>query len=115
MQDKEVEDLISELKVLNLRRSAILARLEEAYSTPGVEENASHSVRAPIANGIVKGDRVRIINKVKRPAVWTSQLAWDKERERYATVTRVTPTQVFFTTDNGVETWRAPNNLRRIR
>jgi hypothetical protein len=111
MQDKEVEDLISELKVLNLRRSAILARLEEAYSTPSVED----TVRAPIANGIVKGDRVRIINKVKRPAVWTSQLAWDKERERYATVTRVTPTQVFFTTDNGVETWRAPNNLRRLR
>ena len=113
MQDKQVEGLICELKALNLRRSAILAQLEEAYSGYEVVETTS-SVRAPIANGIIKGYRVRITNKVKRPATWTSQLAWDKEREKSATVTRVTPTQLFFITDNGVETWRAPTNVKKI-
>ena len=114
MQDKQVGDLIAELKALNLRRSEILATLEEAYSAHEPAETVSSAFRVPIANGIVKGDRVRITNKVKRPAAWTNQLAWDKERERSATVTRVTPTQVFFITDNGVETWRAPNNLKKV-
>ena len=114
MQDEQVEELITELKALNLQRRAILAQLEEAYSGYEAVETTSGNFRVPIANGIVKGDRVRITNKVKRPATWTSQLAWDKERERSATVTRVTPTQVFFITDNGVETWRAPNNLKKI-
>ena len=114
MQDKQVEDLIAELKALNLRRSAIIATLEGAYSVHGAVETVGSAFRVPIANGLVKGDRVRITNKVKRPAAWTSQLAWDKERERSATVTKVTPTQVFFITDNGVETWRAPNNLKKI-
>ena len=109
MQHKQVEELITKLKALNLRRSAILARLEEAIET------TIGNIRVPIANGIVKSDRVRISNKkVKRPATWTSQLAWDKERERSATVTRVTPMQVFFITDNRVETWIAPNNLKKI-
>ena len=67
MQDKQVEGLINKLKALNLQRSAILAQLEEAYSGyEGVE--MTRDTRAPIANGIIKGNRVRITNKVKRPA-----------------------------------------------
>ena len=94
--------MIRELKALQLRKSVIIAELEEAYS-------ASESV-----NGIRKGDRVRIKNKVKKPASWTRQIEWDKEKERSATVTKITATQIHFVTDNGVETWRAPNGLKRI-
>jgi hypothetical protein len=91
MQDEHVASLIRELKALQLRRSVIIAELEEAYSA---SKSASTSVPTGevSVNGIRKGDRVRIKNKVKKPASWTSPIEWDKEKERSATVTRVTAT-----------------------
>jgi hypothetical protein len=112
MQDEQVEDLIRELKSLNLRRNEIFAQLEVAYTGHDGEEAARRPTRDSVANGINKGDRIRIRNKVKKPAAWTRP--WDKEKERIATVTRVTATQVHYITDNGVETWRAPNNVERV-
>ena len=112
MQDEQVEDLIRELKSLNLRRNEIFAQLEAAYTGHDSEEEARRSIGGSSANGFKKGDRIRIRNKVKRPAAWTRP--WDKEKEKTATVTRVTATQVHYITDNGVETWRAPNNVERV-
>jgi hypothetical protein len=63
----------------------------------------------------VVGDRVRVLNAIKKPATWSNARRWSEAEAKTATVTRVRATQAFFTTDNGVETWRAPNNLRRIR
>ena len=103
MQDKQVEDLISELKLLNLCSNEILAQLEAAYTGYDSEETAKRAIHRSIANGIIKGNRIRIRNKMKKPAAWTR--AWDKEKGRSATVTRVTATQVHYITDNGVETW----------
>jgi hypothetical protein len=39
---------------------------------------------------------------------------WEEDRERTATITRVTPNQIHFVTDNGTRTWRAHRNVRRI-
>ena len=104
MQDKQVEDLISELKLLNLCSNEILAQLEAAYTGYDSEETAKRAIHRSIANGIIKGNRIRIRNKMKKPAAWTR--AWDKEKDtRAAKVTRVTVTQVLYITDNGVETW----------
>ena len=51
-----------------------------------------------------------IKNKVKRPANWTGE--WIPEAAQSATVTHFYRDQVHFRTDNGVETWRAKNNLK---
>ena len=91
MQDEQVEDLIRELKSLNLRRNEIFAQLETAYTGYDSEEEARRSIRGSSANGFKKGDRIRIRSKVKRPAALTRP--WDKEKEKTATVTRVTATQ----------------------
>ena len=112
MQDEQVEDLILELKSLNLHRNEIFAQLEATYTGYASEETATRPIAGSIANGINKGDRIRIRNKVKKPAAWTRP--WEKEKERTATVNRVTATQVHCITDNGVETWRAPNNVERV-
>ena len=45
MQDEQVEELITELKALNLRRRAILAQLEEAYSGYEAVETTSGNFR----------------------------------------------------------------------
>ena len=77
MQDEQVEDLIRELKSLNLRRNEIFAQLEAAYTGYVTEETAKRQIIGSIANGISNGDQTRIRNKVKKP----------KEKERTASVT----------------------------
>jgi hypothetical protein len=106
MEDITVEDLIVELNALRIR----VAQLE-----------AAQGAVADIGNGNVddavafrRGDRIRITNRVRRPSNWNTGVVWEEERERTATVTRVTPTQIHFVTDNGTRTWRAHRNVRRI-
>jgi hypothetical protein len=111
MAERQIEELINELRTLKLRVETLEAgnnnRIVRTESTDHTRSNDVERV-----NGIGVGDRVRIINRVKKPANWTR--AWDEKRERVATVTRITPSQIHFTTDNGVNTWRAPNNVKRV-
>jgi hypothetical protein len=62
-----------------------------------------------------KGDRVYIKNEIRKPSNWKTYNNWTAAKERYATVTEVTDARVFFTTDNGVDTWRQRKNLKRIQ
>ena len=64
--------------------------------------------------GFNRGDRVRVTNSVRKPTNWPSNLEWDARLARKATVTYATtlPERVYFVTDNGVETWRIPTNLK---
>jgi hypothetical protein len=57
---------------------------------------------------------VRILNPIKKPATWNNSRKWSEADAKNATVTEVRTEQIFFTTDNGVETWRAPNNLQNL-
>jgi hypothetical protein len=121
-----VEELIEALKVLKvqesalkIRETALITRLEAATkkgkSGPTTTTTASKACLVPNST-LVRGDRVRIKarNKVRKPATWDKRIPWSEDKERTATVTRVTPTQIHFITDNGVETWRAPNNIYKI-
>jgi hypothetical protein len=126
MAERQIEDLIEELKTLRLRETAIIAQLEAANranqdnksqtGTTGIATQLNTELRdETTVNGITQGDRVRITNRVRKPATWTrSQAEWSEAKERRATVTRVTPEQIHLLTDNGVRTWRAPNNVKKI-
>ena len=58
-----------------------------------------------------EGDRVTIRNKIKRLANWRT--VWGQEAAQRATVTHLYRDQeVHFRTRNGVNTWRARNNLK---
>ena len=108
MEERRIDDLISELNALRIR----VAQLEAGQEVPD-----THEVNVDVDVNVVslkKGDRIRITNRVKKPATWTGAFVWDEELERVATVTRVTPKQIHFITDNGTRTWQAPNNVRRI-
>lgn len=110
MAERQIEELIEELRTLKLRVATLEAENEQRIRRDSVDSARSSTATTQV-NGIGKGDRVRITNAVKKPAYWTR--AWDEEKERSATVTRVTPLQIHFRTDNGVNTWRAPNNVRK--
>ena len=122
MAERQIELLIEELKVLKLREAEIISRIEDANKTRlqnkpdsegGTRRAYNESVETSV-NGISQGDRVRIKNRVRKPATWTSQVEWTEAKERRATVTRVTPEQIHVITDNGVRTWRAPNNVQKL-
>ena len=112
MEERKLDELIGKLKALKIEEASILAQIAGL--------NASESVIATAAsteervNGIARGDRVRIKNRVRKPATWTSKVEWTEAKERVGTVTRVTPEQIHFVTENGTQTWRAPNNVRRL-
>ena len=122
MRDEEdsIEDLLEDLRQLRIRETAIIARIQTvaerrgrptAFAAPnlsGVQEQHPSVASAHFAIGT----RVRIKNKIRKPA--TAGGDWTEDRERFATVTGTRVDQVHFVTDNGTRTWRAPNNLQRI-
>lgn len=82
MEEKQIGDLIEELKALKLRESVVISQLEAAN-----RRRSTHDTTATAEQeiGLSPGDRVYVVNRVRKPA-----------------------------TDNGVRTWRAPNNLRKL-
>ena len=110
VNDTTIELLIAELGALRVR----VGHLEAELSHPRAnEEIRTQANEAPTK--LSRGDRVRIINAIKRPASWVKR--WDDrdiENERHATVTHTTSKQVWVITDNGTKTWRAHNNVKRL-
>jgi hypothetical protein len=113
MEDRRVDDIIAELRALRLH----IAHLETEINRRGNDRalaSAPPRTQRPSTHGYAVGHRIRILNKVKKPAVWDNSVQWSEAEARLGTVTGVRERQIFFTTDNGIETWRAPNNLRNL-
>jgi CHAT domain-containing protein len=112
MEEKSVEQLIEELRALKIREIELITELARVTSdrVETNETNRRDNEQTTVVNGIRRGDRVRITNKVRKPA--SAGPTWTEAKERLATVTDTTPTQIHILTDNGTRTWRGPNNLR---
>jgi hypothetical protein len=122
MDDSRIDELITELRSLRFQvarlESEVVAQLGSNNapidSAPVRHYQAERASTQILAHGHVTGDRIRVLNKIKKPATWNNAVQWCEVAARTATVTEVRETQIFFETDNDVHTWRAPNNLRRI-
>ncbi|KAI2513064.1 hypothetical protein MHU86_1356 [Fragilaria crotonensis] len=122
MEDESFEELIEELRELKIREADLTVKIERARlaraeraNAATLQSNDNHTLPDGtlfFTNGFRQGDRVRITNKVRKPA--TAGPAWTEAQERSAVVTKVIPDQVHILTDNGTKTWRAPNNLKRV-
>ena len=110
LEEKLIE-LTAELRHLRIREAEVLENIDRLTNARGTVNARPIEIEV---NGFKRGDRVRITNKVKKPAVWPREKTWIESEFRLATVTKVNSLQVHFLTDNGVRTWRAPNNLERI-
>lgn len=113
MSGEEIQQLIKQLKALDLeeekrkvQRKLLVARLEEITSPGGSQRRQSRTFSP--------GDRVEVLNTVKRPQRATS--TWTFAKERLGTVTEYNATtdQVWFRTDNGIETYRVSKNLKKL-
>jgi hypothetical protein len=107
MADDEVDELVRELEGLRIRREELLTRLTEARRRRGAR---GFFVVGPAP--LVVGERVRITNRVRRPAGWPP--APNDETDQVGVVTRVTATRIYVTTDTGINTWRAKTNVTRV-
>jgi hypothetical protein len=104
METKSLDELIQELKALQLREAEVLQLIEQANKRR--DGTTTH-------HGFAQGDRIRITNRVTKPAHWGSNEPWHYRDAQKATVTFTTKDRVYFVTDNGVTTWRAPRNIQR--
>ena len=111
MVEEQSIELIAELKLIKIQEANLITRIEAAANKRNKDTDKT---TRPITNRLSKGDRVCITNMVRKPATWNNKTEWDKDKGRLATVTKATPEQVHIITDNGVSTWRAPNNLKKI-
>jgi hypothetical protein len=107
MEDgQSIDNLIEQVRALQVR----VAQLETAAPEPRTD-SATVTAAAP---RFKRGDRVLIKNKLKKPATWSNEVTWNEAEAKTATVSHIYKGQVHFVTDNGVKTWRAVNNLKRI-
>jgi hypothetical protein len=117
METKSVDALIQELKALQLREAEVLALIEQANKRRDLAAG-HHGVYTEhgtnIDHGFEQGDRIRITNKVTKPAHWGVNDIWQYRDAQRATVTFTTKERIYFVTDNGVTTWRAPRNIKRL-
>ena len=125
--EDEIELLTAQLQAINLRLAQLEvaaahhkeARGSSAHAAAATERSAQaaaatqSSAHEAAATTVMKGDRVTINNKLKRPSTWNAHVEWDQEKAQRATVTHLYKDQVHFVTDNGVKTWRAANNLTK--
>jgi hypothetical protein len=113
---KTIQELISALKTLRLQEANLTTQLEEAIAEQVGHTTNEKTERRSVSNwNLASGDRIRIKNKIHKPANWDNNVQWLEKEAKTATVTEVltkgTTVQVHFVTDNGVQTWRAPNNV----
>ena len=108
MGDRRLDELVQDLQALRIQVARLEDEVRRHQLAPPEEPQAGFD------HGFQVGDRVRILNRVRRPATWNATRRWSEAQALTATVTVVRSDQVFFVTDNGVSTWRAPNNIRRL-
>ena len=121
MDDPTLQDLVRELRAIRIREAQIIERIEGVLAeTPneGAKEPSAPPTKKS-SHGLKIGDRIVITNKINRPANWPRSDPWIESEHKTATIREIirispTNTQIHFITDGGVETWRAPNNVRTI-
>jgi TolA-binding protein len=110
----QVSELQKEIRQSNQKRNTQQRNKQQqqtdSASSSASENNKFNQTTPPTL--FKPGDRIRILNKVRRPTHWDDSQQWNITTARKATVTSVTSTRVYFTTDNNISTWRLYKHLR---
>ena len=110
MRNDSDDPIEQEIKALRAR----LEQLDVAVSNRQQAREGQEGAGVAANSGLKKGDRVRVKNKLKKPATWSKSDEWIQQQAQKATVTHRYRNQIHFVTDNGVKTWRAENNLETL-
>ena len=110
--DQDLNSLIDELRSLSLQEDSI--RLKKDKLLERIASFGAARTAAPSPPRLKAGDRVLVLNEVKKPAIWTSTWnAYLSAQSRHATVVEVNDTngRVTLQTDTGFRIWRLAKNL----
>jgi hypothetical protein len=112
MEDNRVDGLIEQVRALTIQVQELQQKLRRRDNSPSSRQrNKASETTGTDKPKFKAGDRVRILNQVKKPTSWDGLQEWLSSRAKTATVTSTSGQRVFFTTDNGISTWRSPRNL----
>jgi hypothetical protein len=125
MEDNtEIGILVKRIKALRIKEeqraaafrreeNLLLAELERVSSGQSERKGSRRSASRP-SFPFKEGDRVFICNGVNKPS--SAKDNYDEKKEVRATVYKVDQktNKVFFTTDNGTDTWRLAKHLRLL-
>jgi hypothetical protein len=118
MADNRIEALIKQVQALQVQVYYLTEQQQlHQQDTVPVLAHPSNSDQAPIQPKTFPypGDRICILNTVKRPQNWDTNTKWDPSAAKLATITSIEYNRIYFTTDNGVTTaWRLLKNIRQI-
>ena len=104
-----VDELIKELASLRIRRESIRTRETQVFARLVQAAREAELENDRVAAVLQVGDRVRITNTVNRP----NNLP-PRNGDQVGTITNITRTRFYITTDSGIETWRAARNIARL-
>jgi hypothetical protein len=101
MEDHRIDDIIAELRVLRLQVTHLVTELNRredraATALPPTTEYRAVTAPPPTTesrmqrHGYTLGDRLRVLNKIKKPASWDNRVDWSEATARKATVTQFT-------------------------
>jgi hypothetical protein len=95
---KTIQELISALQTLRLEEAELTAQLEEALNNEGEQGYTTNKQTAVVTNreerrntnrNLAGGDRIRIKNRLHKPANWNNDIEWVESEGKNATVTEV--------------------------
>ena len=115
MPTEDIEDLIKQLKELQLQQDVIIGKIPKAKQQSEGQQHAEHQHWRPTSSlDWAVGDKVKITNKVTVPG-----FRRPTEEDATAHITKIikTPykTRVHFTTISGLKRWRIDSNLSWIK
>lgn len=111
MTDDTIQKLTVQVQNLQIQVDRLTAALAPQSYPPSTSADHSNSAASSF---ISPGDRILIVNTVKRPKNWSAYKQWTPSEAKQATVTAVELGRIYFTTDNGISTWRLRKNIRRL-
>ena len=97
---KDIGQLVKRLRDLQLEQASIIQQLKAV----------ANKQSKPNTSELSKGDKVKIITKVKPPAG-----SRPSRRDTVGTILSITPTRIKVRTESGVTTYRAPHNVSKIQ
>jgi hypothetical protein len=113
--EDRIARLTQQVQELQLQVTALQQELKQEPK----QHNRSHQTppsTSTVTNTLIQpGDRIRITNQVKKPLSWDTSITFNQQQAKLATVTAVVNNRIYFTTDNGIHTWRSRRNILQLQ
>jgi hypothetical protein len=111
--DDQIDRIITQLSALTTEVKQLKKELRSRDKSPRIS-TPSTNLQQQFIIDFIPGDRIRILNHIKRPKTWPASALWIPEEAKTATVTSIHQDKIYFTTDNGITTWRSYKNISRL-